>query len=290
MTDSKAFGKMLTKYYKEKGFTQDSFANMINRSKSTLAEWESGTKTPNGKYALSIVNALNLSDTEATDLLALVGHSYPTLSSKQDIIVNEPRNVYRPTGIVIADTANRKLSRIRDNQIVMLREQLDHTKQSVDEISAKLNKEPAKQIGENSEIISEIHKLQEILQQVQIPSQSITAPVILPPPEDMEVRLVSSTSLERLEEYRSEVNKWYTIVGIFLGAILGIFINSVTGGNMTSQAWILVLTFLFFAVLTGFTGWNYQKRVNQVRSQILREPKTEIHKAKSTIANNNSSN
>jgi transcriptional regulator with XRE-family HTH domain len=263
MTDSKAFGKLLTEFRLIRGISQEDLGSKIKISKSRLMEWEAGSKTPNFDYAQRIVKALSLENEQARYLLSLAGHDH------NDVIFSS--GIYHPTGLVINDQATERSRKENEQTIQKFNEQLAQTQHAIDEISSKLDKTPPNQTKEKGEIISEIHKLKESLADVRISSQSITAPVILPPPEDMEVRLVSSTSLQRLEEYRSEENKWYAVMGIFLGAVLGIFINVTTGGSMTSVAWILVATFAGFGALTGLTARNYQTRGNEIRARILRD-------------------
>jgi hypothetical protein len=53
-------------------------------------------------------------------------------------------------------------------------------------------------------------------------SEELKAKIILPPPEITDVALFPSTYLDRLEEYRSDANITFLLIGMFGGAILGI--------------------------------------------------------------------
>lgn len=72
-------------------------------------------------------------------------------------------------------------------------------------------------------------------------SEEITARVIIPRREDMDVRLVPVHSLERLEEYRSDENIAYLLIGTFAGAVLGILSNWATNETFVITNFSLVL-------------------------------------------------
>lgn len=262
MTDSKAFGKMLLSLQLSKGISNGELSSKTGASKSTISEWVTGAKTPNRTYAHRIVDALKLDSKQAIELLSLAGHDY-----SEEII---PDNVYRPSGIVIDAPGKSISSKIDNVDYKIFREVLARSLESINQIDTKINATPASKNQELRAISSEIRTIRDDLSQMKIPSAHLSAPIILPPPEDMEVRLVSSTSLQRLEEYRSEENKWYSVTGIFMGAILGIAINVATGGIMTNNAWILVGTFVALTILTGITAIRYQNQGNRIRTQILK--------------------
>ena len=100
-------------------------------------------------------------------------------------------------------------------------------------------------------------------------SEHITAPVDIPSQEDLRIHLVPLATVERLEEYRAERSNWHPVWGIFLGAILGIFINGVTGGQMTLAAWVLVAAFLVMGGLAFGSALRYQRRGDRLREQML---------------------
>lgn len=118
--------------------------------------------------------------------------------------------------------------------------------------------------------------MKETISNLQESSMKMTAPVVMPEPKDMEVRLVASSSLERLEEYRSEENKWYSVFTLFVGAIMGVFVNVVTGGNLTTAAWILVGAFLLMGGFAGWSAFGFQKRAETIRRKINPERNAEL--------------
>ncbi|MBA4319246.1 MAG: hypothetical protein C0412_12665, partial [Flavobacterium sp.] len=243
MADSKAFGKTLNDLLSQQGISQIAFASKLGVSRQKVSEWLSGTKMPNMIYSKKIVEVLSIDEKLGNELLSLLDHS----SEKN----SEVSNVYRPTGILINSNMQNPTTNISDPT---LQKQFEQTLATIGQISSKLNKIPPSQTFNQTEILAEIQKLKDSLSQNYNPARSITAPVILPPTEDMEVRLVSSNSLQRLEEYRSEENKWFTVMGIFIGAIFGLLINIMMGTKMTTNAWVLFFIFTGFAIITGITA------------------------------------
>ncbi|HET9495773.1 MAG TPA: hypothetical protein VFR15_16225 [Chloroflexia bacterium] len=114
--------------------------------------------------------------------------------------------------------------------------------------------------------------LAELVAQAQETAQLLTAEVVLPSREEMQVRLVSANSLERLEEYRNEESKWFSIAGVLIGAGLGIFVNVATGGTMTSSAWLVMGLLALLGGFTGFTARQYGQRAHTLRERIMGAP------------------
>jgi hypothetical protein len=110
----------------------------------------------------------------------------------------------------------------------------------------------------NEELSSKVQALTRLAEEAQERSQELTVPVLLPSVEDMQVRLVPSHSLERLEEYRSDESTYYLLFGLFRGAILGILSNWVTDGIFFITCFSAILMGLF-AVLTGECGYMIAK-------------------------------
>jgi len=75
---------------------------------------------------------------------------------------------------------------------------------------------------------STIKELADRLDQVADAGGKLSAPVMIPAPEDMAVRLVSAGALDRLEEYHSDDTLYLTLFGLFAGGGFGIVVNTIT--------------------------------------------------------------
>jgi hypothetical protein len=104
-------------------------------------------------------------------------------------------------------------------------------------------------------------------------SEELTARVILPPSELTDVQLLPSGMLERLEEYRSDENLVYLLIGAFSGAILGILSNWATNDPFVITRFSIILLVLFLALTLLSVSWagRLRKRANQVKEQIFAE-------------------
>lgn len=97
------------------------------------------------------------------------------------------------------------------------------------------------------------YRLQEILKTADRAvgqSEDLTARVILPRKEDMNVKLVPLHSFERLEEYRADENIAYLLIGSFGGAILGILSNWATTRPFVVTE-VSVILLLLLVILIG---------------------------------------
>lgn len=119
----------------------------------------------------------------------------------------------------------------------------------------------ARRLDEISEAVEKAEKI----------SHRLSADVILPPPEELRVRLVPSDSLERLEEYRSDKSAYSLFTGIFLGAALGILSNWVTNkdSDITRISIICVIFFCMNSVIVGFRSYQISRRAKTMRNRIL---------------------
>lgn len=101
-------------------------------------------------------------------------------------------------------------------------------------------------------------------------SDDLTARIILPQPEDMNVRLVPSHSLDRLEEYRSDQSIGYLLIGLFTGSIVGILSDWASNEQFMITRFSLVLMILFI-VLTVFSilfVWKSHSRAKSVKKSM----------------------
>ncbi len=118
-------------------------------------------------------------------------------------------------------------------------------------------------------LLEDVKTIKEGFAELKLASHALTAPVSIPPPEEMEVTLVPADRLQRLEEYRGEENFWFSFLGIVIGSILGIVINVATGGEMKIDAW-LMSGFLFIqALVLGWFALRARRRGTALVKQLL---------------------
>jgi hypothetical protein len=118
-------------------------------------------------------------------------------------------------------------------------------------------------------LADEVQSLKEDFLHLQETSQALTAPVRIPTPGAMQVTLVPVHVLDRLEEYRSDESTWLTFCGLFMGAILGVFVNVATGGKLAAASWIVLSVFALMAALTGAFAWQTRRRSAALKKQHL---------------------
>ena len=99
-------------------------------------------------------------------------------------------------------------------------------------------------------------------------SRDLTAPVMLPTAQQMQVRLVPSHQLDRLHEYQGDASIIFTFAGLFLGAVLGVFTNLQTGGKAGSSTGFFVVLFGVLAIATAVYGALIKYRAAQLRKDI----------------------
>jgi len=102
-------------------------------------------------------------------------------------------------------------------------------------------------------------------------SEELTARILLPPPEMTDVQLLPSGALDRLEEYRSDENIVYLLIGAFSGAMLGILSNWATSEDFIITRMSLVLLGIFAALfsISLIWVWRLHKRIAAIKQKVL---------------------
>lgn len=265
MSLSLDFHELLKKYRYESGFTQVDLAQALDTHQPVISNYERGRSTPTRDEILAIAKVLNLNDTQTNDLLRTINYS-PIKDDNLDIDISEAISI---SGNVVKSWYSQPTS----NTYRELNIQIQDLKDAISSLSDNFERNDSSNITKsstNSEgLIAQVQDLQAAISELQATSKEITAPVALPTKQQLEVRLIPTTSFERLEEYRSEENKWFTWAGIFVGAILGLCINLITGGEATISTYIVAVTFLVMTILTGWSARNYSNRAKKLRDDII---------------------
>jgi len=279
LADTKKFKRMLGSYLGRTGATIKVLAEMLDISTETLVDLEDdNSPLPSENLLYRIVNVVNLSQHEAIALFSSAGLVFDVmtaydffsaarpLDSETGFWVNKPRTLNGESRLFpLADLSNKSLNSQAD---LVLQTRIDNLTSTVETLQ-DLIKQPD-QMGSDvlQRIQQELSVITINLDKLKTEAPRITAPVRIPTPEAMEVTLVSTTMLERLEEYRHESNKWDTIFGLFIGATLGILTNLVTGGEMTFETWVVIAILVGMSAFTGWTGHKYKERAAVIKDKI----------------------
>lgn len=167
------------------------------------------------------------------------------------------------------DTLKKELAATTDqitavwNQVAGLQAQL--TKNAQTEQNQAIQAEVAA-------IAQTVSQVQTQLTQAQRQTEGLTAPIVMPTPEDMQIRLVPTHWLERLEEYRADEANAKAIALLFCGAILGILINWATSEQFIVTRFSVVLILLFGLLAAGLGRWvaRVRQRATLMRDRMLR--------------------
>lgn len=237
-----SFSEALKKYRRSAGITQVELAKLLDTHQPIVSNFENGRAIPTGQEIEKIIEALKLNETEADQLRNSSGN---------------PQHTEAPVGVVPEkQIPNADLTREFSTQILDLRNSI-----------ASLADQFKPGSG-NDELISTISDMQGAISDLQKTSQGITAPVSLPSKEELQVRLISTVNFERLEEYRSGENKWFSFGCLFSGAICGILINLVTGASANSNTWIVGGTFFVMGILCFLSGYNYSNKASTLTKKL----------------------
>lgn len=104
-------------------------------------------------------------------------------------------------------------------------------------------------------------------------SADLTAEMILPPPEARNIRLIPEHHFDRLEEYSSDENVSYLLVGLFVGAAVGIIVNWATNDTFNPSAVSITFLAIFVALALATVAWVFRvkRRAKKVTNQIFPE-------------------
>lgn len=99
----------------------------------------------------------------------------------------------------------------------------------------------------------------------------VSAPVFIPDEDNLAVNLVQADIVYRLEEYRSDEQKWESIMWTFIGATLGIVVNWVTSDPIviTRISFVLVTILLLMVVITFIATREYKRRADVMKARLF---------------------
>ena len=254
-----------------RGLTQEGLASRLGISRGRVALWELGREKPSRRVIIDEIGAaLRLGPRELNSLLRVAGYSSLAPS---DMILRLRRS---ETEVVGGPSSGSPMVGYVEPLVPWatmrneLQTQIGDLQSSIEALAGSIGQTTPSEPGDESlTVAEEVQSLKATLAELQATSQQLTAPVDFPRPEEMRQTLVPSMWLHQLEEYRQEQTKWYAWLGVIGGALLGIAINVVTGGEMTPAASVLVSAFLIIGAAAGWSAITYQRRAAPLRDRIL---------------------
>jgi hypothetical protein len=160
-----------------------------------------------------------------------------------------------------------KTTSMGDDTSRKLQAQTTDIQNAAESIIAEISKKQV--ISQDSALIQEVENLKQSISKLHGTSEALTAKVILPEPEDMTVRLISTSSFERLEEYHGDESLAWVVFGLAGGGASGIYINTITGGVMTGEASAVLILLLIGSGLALARAIQCRWRARQVTRHIL---------------------
>lgn len=242
-------------------------AQSLGVSLRLMRSWVNGFSRPKRSQALSLFAHTHLNRDQMNAELEVWGFSH--LSMHELRTLWQQRQIVRNARVHISsEVSSETVQKIQVGKD--LQEQINELETKFSSISSRLEDNFQANKGSGSEKLSnDIDELRHSINEIQVTSKKLAAPVILPNPKDMQVTLVSSSSLDRLEEYRNEENKWFSVLTLFVGSILGLLTNLVTGGSLTPSALVICVVFLIMAFFSGWSAFGFRARATAIRNRIL---------------------
>lgn len=168
-----------------------------------------------------------------------------------------------------ANSEKNQAARQLNNDIETIRKEMDIMKALVVKAQSGTPSLTADQMQEALTAVEE--RVNTRFQSLTQASRTLSAPIEMPPMEELTVRMVTVGTIDRLSEAMQEETKWGTWGGVFLGTLLGILTNIATGGTLDVNGIILVIVLALVAGLCGYTAWGNGKKAKVLKAKLLRE-------------------
>ena len=167
----------------------------------------------------------------------------------------------------------------RADSIIGLQKQITEISSALANISKQVQeREVVERIVDGPDSLSdELQALTEKVGKLEVTGDKLTAQVEVPTPDRMKVKLVPSTLIAQIEEYRSDSVIWYSLAGAFGGAVLGVYVNWATGGELTSSANVLTIIFILLMIVFVVLIRRNEKRLEVAKSLMLGIDMTPLH-------------
>jgi hypothetical protein len=203
-------------------------------------------------------------------------HSQPSKTAQVNVVgLGAVPSKWMSTNYAIGDPSNITVSPqvygtvfgshsiVDDRATTELRRQIDKLSQQLEDLR--------RQPKPDAELRNRVEELQSSLNAVREAGQQVTAPVYMPAPEDMAVRLVSAGSLDSLEEYQNDWGVCLALFGVFAGLTGGLALAPVVSPstNLSKGYWLLLACLIVVTLIFGGWGWVVRRRVRGLQSRML---------------------
>lgn len=272
--ENDVFSNRLKLYITKSGFSLFELSRRAGLSYSEVKDWLEGKKLPSRNQILSLAATIKSSIDDTNTMLMTVGYlpltndeiddQISSIDSMKPVNIGAKINNIKPVNISAKDVIE---SYATQRQINLLLEETSKRLLALEDL-IKSNNE-TKNSKRQEDVNSELSKLKDSVAEIEIANRQLNIPLDLPTSDDLKVTLVPSTALGQLEEYRSEENKWFSVSGIFLGSVLGLLSNWANGSEMSSSAWTMLILFSIMSVFTGWNGYSYKVKGDNVKKKKL---------------------
>lgn len=229
------------------GITQLELSTQLSTNLTTISGWETGGLLPKRETILKIGDVLELSPAQIDSLLIAAHYESQHGTNEHERLVD--KFFYRDL--------------LRESQI-----QLEDIQNSLEELTNAKPTTPANEEVEHT-IEKQLQLLKNSLSELRTSHRKVTKPIVFPARTDMEVVLLPRQTLERLDEYQGEENRWYLWLGFFAGALVVVLSSVIRGSEITGELWLIIITFTLMALLTGFTAFRYSKRADEIKKSLF---------------------
>jgi hypothetical protein len=117
----------------------------------------------------------------------------------------------------------------------------------------------------------EISDLRRSVEKLHSEGTKLSARVLFPTQDELDVRLVKLDAITSLEQHRTDESRWYSVFWAFVGATLGVVVNWATAETIqfSKPSIILILVFALIGLLTWREAQRFERRAETAKQSIL---------------------
>jgi flagellar biosynthesis chaperone FliJ len=146
-------------------------------------------------------------------------------------------------------------SEFENSSLIKIQEEISQLQNIIQDLETKID-------SEDPEISKKIEEITNSLNKLTSESNNLKAEVVLPPSEEMTLQLVTAQSLDRLDEYRSNITFHLSVAFTFLGTIIG-YLLTLKSVEDWLKITILMILILIYSLI--------QARIFHVRAKEIKK-------------------